>query len=438
MKKSGKYLTNKNAVKVIIAVLAVMAVTVFFFEIDFLTTVIGVVLIIITLTVNSLVGVDTVVGGIPTRFGERIKNKNKEVRILEEGIHLVFPLIDTLEQEEIFEKKLTTTEVTTQATLKDKLTIKMKGSVQYRPHNLNVYVEMAEKTIEEGMIDTVEDEFGSICGMKNADDFYQNRAKVALLIDCMFRLERAPHYYLNEANFLVLSSIKKEFGEEPSPVAGQVMGVILSQKDAERYEKKGGDKQKLKNIREKLNPNRWILKEEKDAEGNELGEIDLIAFYNDNITRINLLFDLSELVPKERLSPTEKLYGIKVARFRMALVEFSEDVQRAFEEERSAKAQMKAADARFETKERLIKGYIAAGLSPEVAVNLVESTTNEKTTRQVISVEGKGGNSDLLSFAHLMRGGSPQSPASSAPKKPEEKTIEQHLKENDEFFDSIE
>jgi regulator of protease activity HflC (stomatin/prohibitin superfamily) len=412
MKKSGKYLGNKTAVKIIIAIfISIVIILLSFFNfVGFLSAVVGVVLISITLGVNSLVRIDTVHGGIPTRFGKRIRNKDGEVRVLEEGIHLVLPLVDVLD--EIFEKKLTTTEVSTKATSRDKLTIKMKGSVQYRPHNLNVYIEMAEKTIEEGMVDTIEDEFGSICGTKDADDFYQNRAKVALLIDCMFRLERAPHHYLNEASEPMLKRIEKEFEKRPVAIAGQVMGIIISQEDVNRHVSRGGDRNKLERIREKLDPNEWILKEE-DPKGNGLEKIDLIAFYNDNITRINLLFDLSELVPEERLSPTEKLYGIKVARFRMALVEFSEEVQRAFEEERSAKAQMKAADVRFQMKEKILKGYMAAQLSPEAAVNLVESTTNEKTTRQVISVEGKGGNSDLLSFAHLIGGRGAGTPHSS-------------------------
>ncbi|NCO15545.1 MAG: hypothetical protein GW899_02240, partial [Parcubacteria group bacterium] len=79
--------------------------------------------------------------------------------------------------------------------------------------------------------------------------------------------------------------------------------------------------------------------------------------------------------------------------------------QKAFEEERSAIAEMKAAEVRFKKKKQLLEGYIKAGISPEAAVNLIETTTDVKgVERQIISVEGSH-SMDLLAFAKLLGGG---------------------------------
>jgi hypothetical protein len=147
----------------------------------------------------------------------------------------------------------------------------------------------------------------------------------------------------------------------------------------------------------------------------EESDIDLIAFYNDNIGRINLLFDLGDIVPEEKFSPTEKLYGIKVSRFKMARVDFSKEVQSAFEEERSSVAKMGAAQIRYEKKKEMIAGYIETGMSPELAVNLVETTAGEKVDRRIVSVEGsKGGGVDLLAFAKTIADGSSNSNSSAS------------------------
>ncbi|MCF7845193.1 MAG: hypothetical protein K9M12_00310 [Candidatus Pacebacteria bacterium] len=418
MEKSGKFLKNKSAFTLLVIVSLLVVGFVYFQFFPIISLLVGFVLVALILAFNSLARVPTVHGAIPTRFGKRVKKKNGEVRILEEGLHLLLPLVDVLE--EVFEKKLTTAEVTTEATSKDRIVIKMTGSVQYRPYDLNTYIEMTEDTIKRGMVDTIEDEFGSVCGTKDADDFYQNRAKVAVLIDCVFRLERPPHYYLNEVEVddngnavgVAADEVRKEFGKAPTPEAKKIMGIIVSRKDIDRWKRMTSDQVligKLETIRKKLDPNEWNLKKEG-------GEIDLIAFYNDNIGRINLLFELDDIVPEEKFSPTEKLYGIKVARFKMARVDFSEEVQRAFEQERSSVAKMGAAEIRFKKKKQMIRGYIKSGISPELAVNLVETTAGERVDRKIVSVEGsKGGGVDLLAFAKTIADGSGNSGGGTPP-----------------------
>ncbi|PIP91981.1 hypothetical protein COW77_02490, partial [Candidatus Wolfebacteria bacterium CG18_big_fil_WC_8_21_14_2_50_39_7] len=221
-----------------------------------------------------------------------------------------------------------------------------------------------------------------------------SRTEIEVLINCVLRLKRPPHYFFNEAT----EKSKQKF---PSLeiVANKFMGKISELANIDIDKKKA----------DKLSPKKWKLKElEKEGEPEskepkkEEKEIDILAFYRDNTTRISLILDLLE---EQQPSPIEKLYGIKVAIFRAAKIGFSEKVQKAFEEERSAIAEMKAAEVRFKKKKQLLEGYIKAGISPEAAVNLIETTTDVKgVERQIISVEGSH-SMDLLAFAKLLGGG---------------------------------
>jgi hypothetical protein len=185
------------------------------------------------------------------------------------------------------------------------------------------------------------------------------------------------------------------------------MGAIKVLED-EDVKKKLSDEE-IEELTEKLLPEKWGLKEEEEEVIDEstgkkksigTGEVDVISFYKDNVSRISLLFK----VPFKEESKVETLYGIKVATFRLAQLSFSKAAQEAFEKMRAAKAEMAAAEKRFGTKVELLRKYIQAGLSPTQAVNLVETTSDVKgVTRQIISVEGSQ-SADLLAFAKLLAG----------------------------------
>jgi regulator of protease activity HflC (stomatin/prohibitin superfamily) len=350
----------------------------------------GLAAIIAVLVLNSIVIVPTVYFGIVTRFKQRMKREDKVI-LLEEGINFVFPLVDDLLPDNTKSRKLTTEEVKATALSKDKLEINLKGSVQYRPEDLNTYIEMTPKTIKEGMIDAIESELGKICGTKNADIFVEYRSEVELLIQCVLQLERPPHHYINKE-------------KQKDGTTKNIMGVINAPEDVK---KELGD-EKIEKLTEKLLPEKWELKEEEEEvidESDEkklvsTGEIDVIGFYKDNVSRISLLFD----IPFGKESKVGMLYGIKVATFRLARLSFSKEAQEAFEKMRAARAEMAAAEKRFETKVGLLRKYIAAGLSPREAVNLVETTSDVKgVTRQIVSVEGSQ-SADLLAFAKLLAG----------------------------------
>ena len=342
--------------------------------------------IITVLALNTAIVIPTVHFGVPTRFKKRIKKEGNTVLILEEGLNFVTPLVDDLLPENIKSKKLVTQELDAVALSKDKLEITIGGSVQYRPANLNVYIEMTEKTIEQGMVEAVESEVGKICGIKNSDVFVEDRTEIEFLIRCVLLLEKPPHYYINKVK------------TDPASAPEFVMGLILKDETLEDLKEKLKEKltdekidEKIDELTEKLAPGKWEMKLVDD-------EIDIIRFYKDNVSRINLLFEF------DADSGVEKLYGIKIAAFRVAKLTFSKKAQEAFEETRAAEAKMAAAEKRLSTKKKILNEYIDMNVPMGQAVNLTETTADVKgISRQIISVEGSQ-QADLLTAAKLFAG----------------------------------
>ncbi len=407
--RSGKILSNKLATKSVLV--AAVLTLVLWIAVDYAFALIGLGAIGIILVLNSVVIVPTVHFGIPTRMEKRIGKIKKvdgkevvEIVVLDEGLDFVLPLIDDLLEKNVVSKKLTTKPITAEAISKDLLKITLKGSLQYEPNNLNVYVTRTEDTISDGMNDAIESEFGKLCGIKKADDFVKFRKEIELFINCVLQLDRPPHYFFDEKEeeSRIKDYIRQIYSEDPKEaekragllavVAKKVMGIIEIE----------GDSEKSKNDKKKLSPERWILTLEKDKDGNDSeDEIDVIAFYRDNAARIDLLLKLT----KDQNSPVEELYGIGVATFRVAKIDFSDDVKKAFEEQRSAKAKMDAAETRQLKKMEILKRYIDMKIPLEAAVNLTETTADVKgVERQIISVEGSH-SADLLAFAKLFGGG---------------------------------
>ena len=393
-KKKGKILSNRLAI-ILIGAVAVWSLILGLVIDGYAFTLLGLGTIAAILIFNAVVIVPVVHFGIPTRVGKRIKKADGKVVILHEGFDFVLPLIDDLEEKNIISKKLTTKEIKTKAISRDRLEVFLGGSLQYSPFDPNTYIEREPETISKGLVDAIESEFGKVCGTKDADAFVKSRTEIEVLINCVLRLKRPPHYFFNEATEMT-EKFKQEF-PLLEIVANKVMGKIseLANTDKEKVDKLSPEKWKLKELEKEGEPeSKEPKKEEK--------EIDILAFYRDNTTRISLILDLLE---EQQPSPIEKLYGIGVAIFRAAKIGFSEKVQKAFEEERSAIAEMKAAEVRFKKKKQLLEGYIKAGISPEAAVNLIETTTDVKgVERQIISVEGSH-SMDLLAFAKLLGGG---------------------------------
>ncbi|MBU1289684.1 hypothetical protein KKG85_00310 [Patescibacteria group bacterium] len=409
--KAGKPLLNSTALCIVgvIAVSALLGGAL----IDWLAfTYLGLAAILAVLALNAIILLPTAYFGIPSRFGKRIYKKNSDPVMLEEGINFRWPLIEDLLSQNTKSKKLLTQEVTTKALSRDKLEVTVEGSVQYRIANLDTHVEMTEKTMEKGMVGAIESELGKICGVKEADVFVDERTEIEFLIKCVLQLERPPHHYIDEAKEIEkvkdeakisktrVGSDEKEIKETDTlkVIASNVMGLVLKKENIPRYEQKLGET-RIKELVEKLSPEKWKLEKEKELNKFEKYDIDIIRFYKENATRIKLLFEF------ERDSEVEKLYGIKIATFRVEKLNFSEEAQKAFEKTRAAKAEMMAAEERFQKKTEMLKEYtqLTKGSLTE-AVNLTETTADVKgITRQIISVEGSK-ESDLLALGKLVAG----------------------------------
>ena len=219
-KKKGKILSNRLAI-ILIGAVAVWSLILGLVIDGYAFTLLGLGTIAAILIFNAVVIVPVVHFGIPTRVGKRIKKADGKVVILHEGFDFVLPLIDDLEEKNIISKKLTTKEIKTKAISRDRLEVFLVGSLQYSPFDPNTYIEREPETISKGLVDAIESEFGKVCGTKDADAFVKSRTEIEVLINCVLRLKRPPHYFFNEAT----EKSKQEF---PSLeiVANKFMGKI--------------------------------------------------------------------------------------------------------------------------------------------------------------------------------------------------------------------
>jgi len=363
----GKVLGNKKAGTAVI-VIAILTIILGLVDIGFFL--VGIAAIMAGLLVNSAVIVPTVHLGIPTRIKKRIKNSKGITVVMGEGLGFVYPLVDDLLEENIISRKLTTKTVEAKATSVDLVPVEMKGSLQYAPSNeyLNVYIERSLETIEKGMIDAIESEFGKLCGVKLAEDFVKSRKEIELYINCILLLERPPHLFLNKID-----------------TPDMAMGIIFKP-----------EHKMAQDVLDKVAPEKW------DIPKNGEGKLDILAFYEKNASRIKILIDNA----RNELSPVEKLYGIDVAVFRISSVSFSDAAQKAFEEKKNAQSKMNAAQERHKEKMKIIKDYVGLDLPFAEAVNLAESTTGAEVRREVISVVGSGAVSDssLIAAAKIIGG----------------------------------
>lgn len=370
---AGKILPNAAAGK-ILGVLFLVMIGGTFISTGFVP--IGLAGIITVLLINSIVIIPTVWFGALTRFKSRvwvITEGVAEIRVLYEGINFVLPLIDDALFENLYSMELQTTPILAKALSKDKLDVDFEGSVQYKPDNLNTYIEMSPKTISDGMTDAVKSELGKICGIEEADTFVDFRSEIERLIRCALQLERLPHYYINKEN------------------EDWVMGDIFKEEIIEKNDS-------LKEKCVKLSSKNWIL-EPKTKDG-----VDVIRFYRNNASRIAVLFHIANVMNMK--SAIETLYGISIKTFKLAKLSFSGETQKAFEEKRSAVAKMEAAQKRFEVKKEMLKEFLSMAISPADAVNLIETTTDVKgIERLIISAAAEGSQSvDIIAAAKLIAG----------------------------------
>src|SRR3989344_2923299 len=238
----------------------------------------GVTGLLLVLVLSSAVIVPKVHSGVVLRFNARPK---KGARVLHEGLHFLIPFIETVE---LFSYELVTLDVDETFFTSDRLEVRMKGSVQWRPDRellKDVFIGGSEEAITNGLRDTIKSELGKVAGTKDGNTFITDREAVDLLINALLRLG---------APFLPELTPEHRFDQCCPP-------------------------------------------KEKSSASSRAAEIKvLLAVESERIQ------DRSEV---------EKLFGIDIMRFSLADVGFSKAVTEAFERKKEAEAKREAAKAKL-------------------------------------------------------------------------------------------
>lgn len=337
----------------------------------------GVIIIVIMLVICSAVSVPTAYYGIITRFGKRVGKP------LPEGLRFVLPFVDKVL---IYSIELKTDPLDNISVFSnDRLDIELKGSVQWRPdrEELKKFVEIPGNTILVGLKDAIKSEIGKIAGEKRGDFFIRERKTLETLINCIFRLQRPPHYFLNS----------KPGTEGKEQEFGPSFDLWINNKGTEvekisDNEEKKEKKEKIKKIRDAKNKKEWKMPTEQETgendEKTDTWKLDIISFYKANARYIQLMIDLGE----NEMSPIEELYRINISIFRLADVDFTVETKRALEKKRQVEAEIIAAKQQQEWKLKIMDELIEKGLDAEKASNAADVMMGISEKRQVISIEG--------------------------------------------------
>ena len=144
--------------------------------------------------------IPTVHKGVLLRLNERIYDAHDKLVAFDEGLCFIIPF---LEQVNLFELTLQTLHFAPdekgESTGKkggyftfesaDKLEIKMKGYVQYRPDDLNTFLQMDEETVQHGIQGAIKDEIGAMGGACGGTAFITKREAVRVLANELMRLK---------------------------------------------------------------------------------------------------------------------------------------------------------------------------------------------------------------------------------------------------------
>lgn len=265
--------------------------------------------------------------GVLERFGRRTG------RILEEGLGVKLPFIDSVE---LISTELVEIDVPANFTTKDKLQLTSSGSLQYRPDRKVapdgrcVFVEMSEEIIKSGISDTVKAKLGALGGVKVGKDFIELRHSISDMLNCFFRLERPPHKDHN----------KTQCG----------------------------------------------ISDCKISNGDEIDAAELLEFYKTHWLIVKEALD-SERNDVHTRSEVETRYGIDIEYYALASIDFSKATMEAFEKKKQAEARAGA----FNKKIEMAKKAQGLGASAQVALNAADISLDPSVEKKVVSVEGDVG-----------------------------------------------
>lgn len=329
-----------------------------------LLIVVGILMIIGVLSIDSVVKVPYAHYGAVTRLGER------QTRILREGYHFVLPFIDTVV---LISYKIQTLDVEVPVTSRDKWKIDIIGSAKWRPDNDNTktenprtgrlepnvlgILEVPEKTITKGLIDAVKNYLGQVAGQHDAEDFISKRRAIHDIISAVLLLEKPPHLYPNTLNSTESGDGKLDPHENFSEFIDK-SGEVSLEKVTEFYEK-----------------------------------------YRSVIRKI-----LENQDQDESHSAIEKLYRIVIQTFDLSTVKYSEESAKALESikqrELQAESQRAIKDRKIEYMQDLAEGGSTTA-EADYASNVMLGLAQPK---QIIEIQGGGGSIPIINIGQPSQG----------------------------------
>lgn len=283
--------------------------------------------------------------GVVKRFGGRTR------RIMREGFNLKLPLVDSVE---LISQQLAEITVTAKFTTKDKIQLRYEGSLQYRPdpriqrlengvnvfvenldepQGVNVFIEMSEEIISSGISDRIKSLLGALGGLNDSEKFIKQREVLKDVVNSMLRAETPPHV-----------------NHDP-----RTCGLT------------GCTRRKHVDIK------------------------DLIGFYQKHRTVIRPRVEGEDGVAEDfdaRPSDIELLYGIQIDYFAPADVGFTEETEKALEDQRQAEFRGKAAEEKIRLAAQFKEKLEA---SAQVAIDAADTTLDPDVKKQVVSVQGEAG-----------------------------------------------
>lgn len=279
----------------------------------------------------------TFAGGL---FGKR------EGGTLYEGLHITAPFLDTVQGVSM---ALTTKQITVAFNTKDRPRLTCEFSLQYRPdpavtdsEGRNRFVEMTEKTLDEGIPGDLQSKIGGIGTKYDSLEFVDNRQAIGDIINCFLRTNNPPHLqHVHETN-------------DTSP-----------------------DKQKSKET--------CGLEASCKFKQERIDTPDLVSWYNAHWPLVRKILR-DESGNTDARSPFELRYGIDVVNVPLSDVKFPSDVEKALAQKRQIEESRKA----FADKKAMIRELMEAGATFQEANNAVETHTGQAGPRKIYSIEGGG------------------------------------------------
>lgn len=296
---------------------------------------------LVILGLNAIAQVKEMRFALPTMLGRRRK------RILYEGPHFLFPLIENIKEENVFsleEQKSTVKFSFFSGTTEGggNLEMNLTGLVKWRvdPRILSEtgfpkFMEVLPETREEGLEGKIKSEISRLGGLYPWNVFREKRRAVEHFINCILRLEIPYH----------------------------------------------ADKKFLKRLGNSTNSQENQYAEY--AKGGEVPRQKRLSFYEDCSQRIG---DGLRKEAKDQTSEAEDAYGIRISEFILGILLLSPEATKATEAKEITLRQLEAMEKINDQKKKMAKELTSSDLS-QAAIDSAELTLKQ-AEKKIVSFEG--------------------------------------------------